>query len=293
MRRNPPYLPTPFETFLVALFPTLLLFGTLFSLLSPQTRSAEYNVFTQAHSQDASLAPSYFARKSNIFNVFFVKRGWGWTSLAFFAFLFTHPSVAPSVGNFSTRKVRGLVRWMLATTWWFLITQWCFGPPIIDRGFRWTGGRCELAKMEVAMGDTSIGEHITAVACKAAGGKWKGGHDISGHVFLLVLATGFLMQEVGWAVTRWSGQRDEERAVIMADGALKGASVESDARVGEGGSSAPLGIGAKFAVGVVGLSLWMLLMTAIYFHTWFEKVRKPRIERLQMFACADMKWLSS
>jgi hypothetical protein len=33
-----------------------------------------------------------------------------------------------------------------------------------------------------------------------------------------------------------------------------------------------LGIGGKFAAVVVGLSVWMLLMTAIYFHTWFEKV---------------------
>lgn len=33
-----------------------------------------------------------------------------------------------------------------------------------------------------------------------------------------------------------------------------------------------MGLGGKFAVGVIGLSVWMLLMTAIYFHTWFEKV---------------------
>jgi hypothetical protein len=28
----------------------------------------------------------------------------------------------------------------------------------------------------------------------------------------------------------------------------------------------------QFALGVVALSLWMLLMTAVYFHTWFEKL---------------------
>ena len=79
------------------------------------------------------------------------------------------------------------------------------------------------------------------------------------------------MQEVGWAVARWNGKRDEERSVIMADGALKGAGVEAETRTGEGGTNAPLGLGAKFALGTVALSLWMLLMTAIYFHTWFEK----------------------
>jgi hypothetical protein len=33
-----------------------------------------------------------------------------------------------------------------------------------------------------------------------------------------------------------------------------------------------LGHGGKLAAVVVGLCGWMLLMTAIYFHTWFEKV---------------------
>jgi ATP adenylyltransferase len=160
---------------------------------------------------------------------------------------------------------------------WFLVTQWCFGPALIDRGFRWTGGRCELARREVEFGSDTVGDKVTAVACKAAGGKWKGGHDISGHVFLLTLGTAFLMQEVGWAVLRWSGKRNEERCVVMTDGALKSANVESDTSLGEGSERPALGLGGKFAVGVMGLSAWMLLMTAIYFHTWFEKVSKARV----------------
>ena len=122
------------------------------------------------------------------------------------------------------------------------------------------------------MGDTSLGEMVTAVACKASGGKWKGGHDISGHVFLLTLGVAFLMQEVGWSVLRWSGYQAEERSVIMADGALKSANVESDATIVQTADQPVLGAGGKFAVAVMGLSTWMLLMTAIFFHTWFEKV---------------------
>lgn len=57
----------------------------------------------------------------------------------------------------------------------------------------------------------------------------------------------------------------------MTDGALKSANVESDTSLGEGSERPALGLGGKFAVGVMGLSAWMLLMTAIYFHTWFEK----------------------
>lgn len=122
------------------------------------------------------------------------------------------------------------------------------------------------------MGDTSIGEMVTGMACKAAGGKWKGGHDISGHVFLLSLGTAFLMQEVGWPILRWSGWQAEERCVVMSDGALKSANIETEAPVGHGAGKPVLGLGTNFALGVMGLSIWMLLMTAIYFHTWFEKV---------------------
>lgn len=272
--RSSPYLPTPLERIGLLIFPTILVFGTVFSILSPQTRAAPYDPVSQSHVQDPSVAPSYFARKSNLFNVVFVKQGWGWMSLAFLVFVLTHPGLGSSA-----RKVKAGIRWGIVTVWWFLVTQWCFGPPIIDRGFRWTGGRCEFAEREVEMGDTSLGEMVTAVACKAAGGKWKGGHDISGHVFLLVLSTAFLVEEVGWVVLRWSGWRNEERAVVMSDGATKGASVEAETQAGQGKGEAWLGIGGKVTLAVMGLNLWMLLMTAIYFHTWFEKVSKVTLTR--------------
>ncbi|RSL64527.1 hypothetical protein CEP54_004713 [Fusarium duplospermum] len=263
--RTSPFIPTPFERVGLALFPVVLVFGTIFSILSPETRAAPYDHVAQAHVQDIKVARSYFALKSNVFNVVFVKRGWAWITVAFFLFIFTHPSTADA-----GRRLRAVFRWAAVTTIWILVTQWCFGPALIDRGFRWTGGKCELARREVEMGDSGLGEMVTSVACKAAGGKWKGGHDISGHVFLLSLGTAFLMQEVGWAVGRWLGQ-SEERCVVMTDGALKSANVEaqtSQERVEE----PSLGLGGKFAVGVMGLSVWMLLMTAIYFHTWFEKL---------------------
>ncbi|KAF4459715.1 SCS3 Inositol phospholipid synthesis [Fusarium albosuccineum] len=265
--RTSPFLPTPLERLGLALFPVVLVFGTVFSILSPETRAAPYDHVAQAYVQDPKVSPNYFASKTNIFNVVFVKRGWAWITAAFAVFIFSHPSTAVA-----GRRVRAGLRWAAVTSIWFLVTQWCFGPALIDRGFRWTGGRCELARREIEMGDTGLGEMVTAVACKAAGGKWKGGHDISGHVFLLSLGTAFLMQEVGWAVLRWSGKPSEERCVVMTDGALKSANVEAETPIGEGAEKPALGLGGKFAVGVMGLSVWMLLMTAIYFHTWFEKV---------------------
>ncbi|CAP68326.1 uncharacterized protein PODANS_7_3610 [Podospora anserina S mat+] len=129
-------------------------------------------------------------------------------------------------------------------------------------------------------GDVGVKEVFTAAACKSAGGRWSGVHDISGHVFLLVLGSCFLLQEVGWVVGRWVRFVREERAVVMADGAVKGATAEVEREVRYQGEDIGRGMGvmeglapgAPVAVGVVGLCAWMLLMTAIYFHTWFEKV---------------------
>ncbi|KAL1853231.1 hypothetical protein Daus18300_011879 [Diaporthe australafricana] len=282
--RNPPFLPTPLEAAALLLYPILLTFGTLFSLLSPQVRNAPYIPALQAHSQDPSLSPSYFARKSNVFNVFFVKRGWAWVSLAFFVFLFTHPAVSRS----ARQKTRGLIRWGLVTTWWVLVTQWCFGPALIDRSFLFTGGKCDVAEARLEAGtDFSKKDIFTAVACKTAGGKWRGGHDISGHVFLLVLGSYFLLQEVGWVYLhhwqRWAAggviELRDERSVIMHDGAVKSAAVEGERDHSEGGETIrprgaweALALGGKLAGAVFVMSLWMILMTAIFFHTWIEKL---------------------
>lgn len=113
-------------------------------------------------------------------------------------------------------------------------------------------------------------QFVTGVACKAVGGKWKGGHDISGHVFLLVLGSMFIFEEVLHVVLR-SARAKEERTVYMNDGAVKSAEVEAEM----GNSVQASGqwtLGAKIVLGVAGLSLYMLLMTAAYFHTWFEKL---------------------
>ncbi|PHH83271.1 hypothetical protein CDD82_2691 [Ophiocordyceps australis] len=264
--RNPPYFPTRLERLVTAIFPILLVFGTLFSAISPQTRGAIYDPSQQAHAQDAALVPSYFARKSNLFNVVFVKRGWAWTTLALLVFTVSHPSVA-------SRSRVGL-RWAAMTVCWILVTQWCFGAPVIDRSFRWTGGRCDMAEREISRdgsADAGMADVLTAMACRTAGGHWKGGHDISGHVFLLVLGTAMLLQEVGWPLLRWTGIT-EERTIVMSDGAVKGAGVEADTAPGRGRGKFKLGVGGKTALAVGSLNVWMLLMTAIYFHTWVEKL---------------------
>ncbi|KAI0165859.1 inositol phospholipid synthesis and fat-storage-inducing TM-domain-containing protein [Xylariaceae sp. FL1272] len=267
-RRGSPFLPSLLEIIHLTLYPIILVFGTLFSVLSPETRAAPFDAIRHAHLP--SDAPSYFARKDNFFNVLFVKRGWAWITIAFLAFLATHSTFR--VGATRARAVKAVTRWALVTTWWIFVTQWFFGPPLIDRGFRYTGGRCEDAVDAIFGGIATEKEVFTAAACRAAGKTWSGGHDISGHVFLLVLGSAFLVQEVIWVAARagaqWLGYRDD-RAVVMGDGAVKSAGVEAEHATED--HERNLTVGGKFALGVVGLSMWMLLMTAIYFHTWFEK----------------------
>ncbi|KAH9903583.1 inositol phospholipid synthesis and fat-storage-inducing TM-domain-containing protein [Xylariomycetidae sp. FL2044] len=271
--RNPPYLPTPTESLALATYPVLLAFGTLFSILSPETRASPYDPVRHAHIQDPLTTPSYFARKDNYFNVLFVKRGWFWITVSFASFVLTHPALAAS----PTRRVQAFARWALVTGWWVLVTQWCFGPPVIDRSFRFTGGKCEVAAEAIWEGTADNADFATAAACRAVGGRWSGGHDISGHVFLLVLGSFFLLQEVGWVLVRagrWARwARGEERSVVMPDGAVKGAGVEviGTADVVNEEVKRDLGLGGKFVAGVVAGCFWMLLMTGIYFHTWFEK----------------------
>ncbi|KAL9063026.1 MAG: hypothetical protein Q9157_008468 [Trypethelium eluteriae] len=270
------FLPTTLEAALLSVYPATLLLGSLFSLISPQTRNAPYSATSQSH--PPHLAPSYFAQKSNIFNLYFVKIGWLWITASTFLFLLSHPSLGPPLRPILTRRrLQAALRYAGVTLVWILTTQWCFGPPLIDRGFRFTGGVCEVPAPKQDEGfATSPGRHLTHAACKLAGGQWKGGHDISGHVFLLILGSAMLWLEVLPVVLREPELR-EERRILMDDGAVKTVRVEmqaeliTDEKEASKEMEAATSFGVKLALGVAGFSWWMLLMTAAYFHTWFEK----------------------
>jgi hypothetical protein len=154
------------------------------------------------------------------------------------------------------------------TLWWFFITQWFFGPPIIDRSFMLTGGQCELLKeaqiWNVDMGKTRM--FVSSAACKLAGGKWKGGHDISGHVFLLVLGSAFLWMEVLHVLLRATGSKDE-RVIVGKELGPRNEEVEGEAAE----VNKHWDLGVKIMLGTALFFWWMLLMTAAYFHTWLEK----------------------
>ena len=261
---------------LLSIYPGTLVLGSLFSILNTTNRNAPYSAESQAHV--ISTAPSYFARKSNVFNQYFVKIGWVWITLAFVCFLFSHSSLGPRLSpTLTPRRAKAALRYTIITAVWCSVTQWFFGPPIIDRGFKITGGQCQVVYADSAEAEIKrqrmgqAREVLTHAACKAVGGQWKGGHDISGHVFILILGSAMLWLEILPAVLVASGLR-EDRRIRMPDGAVKSAAVETEDGRSDGVEvPRELGVGVKAAVGVAGLSWWMLLMTASYFHTWFEK----------------------
>ena len=273
-RLSSPYLPTTPEIFLFLVYPTILLVGSIFGAISLPTRLAPYSPLRQSF-YPTHLAPSYFALKKNIFNVFFVKIGWFWVTSAFAVFWILHSSHGPAFTP-TEKRLKALLRWGCVTGWWFIVSQWCFGPPLIDRGFRLTGGKC-LASIEevqeLGIENTDLGTLATAAACRLAGGKWAGGHDISGHFFLLVLGSAFLSLEILPSILRGRGMTDK-RALFTEEGRVIGAAKDSQLDRERARNDAPAGIGkiVGFSIGVILLSWWMLLMTAIYFHTWFEKV---------------------
>lgn len=176
--------------------------------------------------------PTYFSQKRNIFNVFFVKYGWLWTTLIY---------AYHAARLRRTRPLQAVLRWALATAWWVLVTQWCFGPPLMDRMFLLTGGLCEVVNVVDKSKLTAPELLGTSAACKLAKGHWKGGHDLSGHVFMLTHASLFLLSEI-MPTLQMGNAKQCTHSATWAVGAL------------------------------LSLWWWMLVMTGVYFHTWREKI---------------------
>ena len=244
---------------LITIYSAILLAGSLYSTISPAMPSVRMS----SEGQNDGPVPSYFARKSNIFNLYFVKIGWAWTTLAFVFFALFHPREGCMRSPFVTKpQVQAILRLAVLTVWWIAVSQWFFGPGLMDRSFRFTGGACEPVSPGTTRSPHSTSlESFTEAECKLAGGRWEGGHDISGHVFLLVMSSAALLQEY-WPV--WWLRISKGREGFPP--------TEQQSPGMETPRSEKWKLEESFLVGVVILDLWMLLMTAIYFHTFSEKV---------------------
>ncbi|KAJ1668552.1 hypothetical protein IW140_002697 [Coemansia sp. RSA 1813] len=139
---------------------------------------------TALHTTTAAALPSAWANKRNPLNSYFAKLAWAWTSALFVAALAACVPVRSPAAS-----ARHVARYALATFYWVAMVRWFFGPPLLDRFFVLTGGSCAL--------DSPLPAPIASLsACRAAGGQWAGGHDVSGHCFLLLHSALFLVEEV-------------------------------------------------------------------------------------------------
>jgi hypothetical protein len=216
---------------------------------------------------------NYFAGKRNLVNLYFVKIGWFWTTLAF---TFLQATARPPASSKQRHYTQAITRFALITTIWYLVTQWFFGPALVDRSFTITGGHCEaptpihdLSDVKAAISFPTIG---SSTVCKASGGHWRGGHDISGHVFMLVLSSASLIYELYIA-----DSHSAHPHVSPAAAAKLAHEMTEEERKAVGGweseTAARIRVYARYFMwGVVALDFWMIMMTAIWFHTWLEKL---------------------
>lgn len=212
---------------------------------------------------------NYYNNKGNIFNQWFVKRGWGWTTLVMVVYYaFQHKKLQ----NRPTALAYAVARYIAATFWWILFTQWCFGLPIMDRVFLGTGGRCAAIQpgtTGVATGNVFYqveeafeSRLISSMACRQLKGSWVGGHDPLGHVFLLVHASLYMFQEIAPHWLGWFSAWNQAKLVV------------SSQHVGVGGKCRAVLNTVPQLPAVALLCLWwyMLLMTNMYFHSLAEKL---------------------
>lgn len=236
---------------------------------------------------------NYYNNKHNFFNTVFVKRGWGWTTfmIVIFYAVVIIPKLFNSNSSTSVQRekrieflIKAVVRYAIATFWWILFTQWCFGLPIMDKIFVLTGGVCVLEPHPTAqttppltIANHELGQlflqdletlawksnHISSYHCRKFKGSWSGGYDPSGHVFLMIHSSIYLYFET----SAWFSWTDLRNVVPQIKQSLH------DRGYFETHKWLVLrGIAQFLLVTLVSLWWFMLLMTNVYFHSIVEKL---------------------
>ncbi|KAJ1674132.1 hypothetical protein EV182_003895 [Spiromyces aspiralis] len=239
------------------LFPFLavLILGTLFRVASPGATGIL--AATPAPTLSIPPPPPFLANKRNILNRYFAKVAWGWTSLLFAPFLAFIYSYGVPAQRRPYAVATAAARYVLATLYWYALTQWAFGPSVFDRVYMYTGGYCKFSSPDKSL--TGIVTTTTSQQCRRLGGSWTGGFDISGHCFLLIHSALFLWEET-----------------IRPYCAFRKYAVPASTRSGRGTAKIPGGplfSGLVMAI-ITLLGLWMLVLfgTAMYFHKTSELV---------------------
>lgn len=231
---------------------TLVLFlGTVYSVKNSTFLDTSNPLLT--HLPHPLHKSDYFASKSNILNVWFIKRAWGWTSFAFLFLWLTSPR--------RTQTLNRVFQWTLASLAWLAFTSWFFGPALIERLIALSGGECTVA---LPSGGAFVVPHeycLTKVPLSpvthpglfaapwvlpeapwSAVPRLRRGHDVSGHVFLLTMSILFLADQLTPSLRAASWPHRMHTWAVMA------------------------------TVGLVAIWLFALGTTSVYFHTPLEKL---------------------
>ena len=132
---------------------------------------------------------TYFSKKDNLFNVYFVKLSWGWTMSLVGSFLYLTSSVY-CCGEVAKIR-RHFLRLVLATCMWLF---WTNSFVYVEDTYGYCG------KVTIRSGKKQ---------CLAKGSTWHS-FSISGHVFILIYCTLIIMEEAK-ALIGWEAIRDHLR----------------------------------------------------------------------------------
>uniref|UniRef100_A0A1A9VYK8 Uncharacterized protein n=1 Tax=Glossina austeni TaxID=7395 RepID=A0A1A9VYK8_GLOAU len=132
---------------------------------------------------------TYFARSDNLFNVYFVKVGWGWTLLFTVPFL-TMTSYTLCCGDLKKLLRHHAPRIAIATFFWFFWTK-------LFNMIETTYGRCTIKGFN------------SKSQCLKAGHLWNG-FDISGHAFILIHSSLVLIEEAR-PIIKWESIKEHLR----------------------------------------------------------------------------------
>jgi len=192
----------------------------------------------------ARPGPSYFSDKGNLFNIYFVKLGWGWTSALVISFILISNQIEND-GQFKNLG-RPLARYAVLTVYWYVCTH----------SFEW---------LENITGSCSHSDFPRKRPCLKGGHGWLG-FDISGHCFLLVHSLLFMNSEL--------------QIIFRVSKKLESlGKSDSSSSSGEGNYTLPIGtyrlaLRALTVIMFLLQCIWelMLLTTALYFHTTVQKL---------------------
>ncbi|OQR67133.1 FIT family protein CG10671 isoform 1 [Tropilaelaps mercedesae] len=195
---------------------------------------------------------TYFSNKSNVFNVYFVKFGWGWTMALTSLYIYLTSSVY-CAGD-KHRITQHLLRMLTGTAIWSLVTNF-------------------FVYVESKTGACSASKIVLRSACLDRGHRWIG-FDISGHCFLLIFCHLLISEELR-TLFNWeriadiirNEQFDEESPMNHLNDEQKQALRKNYPRY------TPY-IRALFIALTMLALLWdvMLVGTVLYFHTMVQKV---------------------